>query len=121
MPDVPTIGDALLEISGPDKPSRSVHIDQSPFLIGRGSGNQVQLSDGRISRTAAAILAEDGCSIEDRGQRGGMFVNGKVTIRCAIDYLKATHCGGVWSYGQAGRRHPEKGSGRRTRDHKGIL
>ena len=34
---------------------------------------------------------------------------------------KATHCGGAWSYGQTGRRHPEKGSGRRTRDHKGIL
>jgi sigma-B regulation protein RsbU (phosphoserine phosphatase) len=93
MSDVPTIGDALLEITGPDKPSRSVHIDQSPFLIGRGSGNQVQLSDGRISRTAAAILAEDGCSIEDRGQRGGMFVNGKKITKQAL------HDGDIITFG----------------------
>jgi sigma-B regulation protein RsbU (phosphoserine phosphatase) len=93
MPDVPTIGDALLEISGPDKPSRSVHIDQSPFLIGRGSGNQLQLSDGRISRNAAAILAEDGYYIEDRGQRGGMFVNGKKISKQAL------HGGDIITFG----------------------
>jgi sigma-B regulation protein RsbU (phosphoserine phosphatase) len=93
VPDVPTIGDALLEISGPDKPSRSVNIDQSPFLIGRGRGNQLQLSDGRISRNAAGILAEDNYYIEDRGQRGGMFVNGKKVTKQAL------HDGDIISFG----------------------
>jgi phosphoserine phosphatase RsbU/P len=93
MPDVPIIGDALLEIIAPDKPSRSVSINQSPFLIGRGSGNQLQLSDGRISRNAAAILAQDGYYIEDRGQRGGMFVNGKKVTKQAL------HDGDVITFG----------------------
>lgn len=81
MPDVPIIGEALLEIIAPDKPSRSVRIDQSPFLIGRGSGNQLQLPDGRISRNAAAVLIEDRYYLEDRGQRGGMFLGGKKIIK----------------------------------------
>jgi FHA domain/PEP-CTERM motif len=81
MPDVPIIDDALLEIIAPDKQSRSVRITQSPFLIGRGSGNHLQLSDGRISRTAAAILIEDDYYIEDRGQRGGIFLGGKKIIK----------------------------------------
>jgi len=61
--DVPIIGGAHLEIIAPDMPSHSVPINQCPFLIGRGSGNQLQLSGGRISRTAAAILIEDGLSL----------------------------------------------------------
>jgi phosphoserine phosphatase RsbU/P len=81
MPDIPTIGNALLEIIAPDKPNHSVSINQSPFLIGRGSGNQLQLSDARISRTAAAILIEDDYYVEDRGQRGGIFLGGKKIIK----------------------------------------
>ena len=85
MPDIPIIGDALLEIIAPDKPSRSVRIDQSPFLIGRGSGNQLQLPDGRISRNAAAVLIEDRYYLEDRGQRGGMFLGGKKVAKQALE------------------------------------
>jgi phosphoserine phosphatase RsbU/P len=81
MPDGSAIGEAVLEVNAPDVPSRSVRITQSPFLIGRGSGNQLQLSDGRISRTAAAILIEDDYYIEDRGQRGGIFLGGKKIIK----------------------------------------
>jgi phosphoserine phosphatase RsbU/P len=77
MPDSCATSEAVLEVIAGDAASRSVRINQSPFLIGRGSGNQLQLSDGRISRTAAAILIEDDYCIEDRGQRGGMFVGGK--------------------------------------------
>jgi len=94
--DVPIIGDALLEIVAPDKPSRSVRINQSPFLIGRGSGNQLQLSDGRISRTAAAILIEDGYYIEDRGQRDGMFLGGKKIIKQPL------HDGDIITFGLDG-------------------
>lgn len=78
MPDDRALGEAVLEVIAPDVASRSVRITQSPFLIGRGggSGNQLQLSDARISRSAAAICFEDVYYVEDRGQRGGMFVNG---------------------------------------------
>jgi phosphoserine phosphatase RsbU/P len=81
MPDSWATSEAVLEVIAGDAASRSVRINQSPFLIGRGSGNQLQLSDGRISRTAAAILIEDDYYIEDRGQRGGIFLGGKKIIK----------------------------------------
>jgi phosphoserine phosphatase RsbU/P len=83
MPDAAAIGEAILEVIAPDAATRSVRITQSPFLIGRGggSGNQLQLSDGRISRSAAAIFFDDGYYLEDRGQRGGMFLNGKKIVK----------------------------------------
>lgn len=86
MPDAGAISEAVLEVIAPDVASRSVRITQSPFLIGRGggSGNQLQLSDARISRSAAAICF-DGCYyLEDRGQRGGMFINGKKVSKQAL-------------------------------------
>jgi len=48
-------------------------------LIGRaGTGNHLQLADLRISRRCAAIHAEGGrYELEDRGQQGGLFVNGQ--------------------------------------------
>jgi hypothetical protein len=58
MAGATAIGDAILEIIAPDTPPRSVRIDRSPFLIGRVSGNQLVLSDGRISRSAAAIIID---------------------------------------------------------------
>jgi hypothetical protein len=81
------IGDAVLEIIAPDAPRRSVRITQSPFLIGRGggTGNQLQLSDARISRSAAALLFDGGYCLEDRGQRGGIFLNGKKIVKQAVE------------------------------------
>lgn len=86
MPDGCATGEAVLEVIAPDAASRSVRITQSPFLIGRGggSGNQLQLSDARISRSAAAICFEDVYYLEDRGQRGGMFLNGKKISKQAL-------------------------------------
>ena len=49
MTDPSAVGEATLEIIAPDRERRSVRSSQIPFLIGRGSGNQLQLSDGRIS------------------------------------------------------------------------
>ncbi len=71
----------------PDAPRRSVRITQSPFLIGRGggTGNQLQLSDARISRSAAAICFDGGHYLEDRGQRGGMFLNGKKIAKHVLE------------------------------------
>jgi sigma-B regulation protein RsbU (phosphoserine phosphatase) len=80
MADTQIIPEAALEVISPDGARRFVRIIQSPFLIGRGgeTGNQLQLSDRRISRQCAAIVFEGGrFHIEDRGQRRGMFVNGE--------------------------------------------
>jgi phosphoserine phosphatase RsbU/P len=87
MPDVP-IGEASLEVVDSDGSHRSVRVTQSPFLIGRGggTGNHLQLADACVSRRAAAILFEaDRFHIEDRGQRGGIFIHGEKITKRALD------------------------------------
>jgi hypothetical protein len=49
MPDGAAIGEPTMEIIAPDWTRRSARIDQTPFLIGRGSGNQLELSDGQAA------------------------------------------------------------------------
>jgi phosphoserine phosphatase RsbU/P len=71
-------GEAVLEVVSPDGARRYVRITETPFCIGRGAetGNQLQLSDRRISRNCAAIVSEaNKFYLEDRGQRRGIFVN----------------------------------------------
>ena len=79
MPDTsPLASEAVLQVVSPDGARRFARITQSPFLIGRGadSGNHLQLSDRRISRTCAAIVVEaDHFYLEDRGQRRGLYIN----------------------------------------------
>jgi len=81
MPDTGSIvAETVLEVISPDGARRFARVTQTPFLIGRGAetGNHLQLSDRRISRTCAAIVVEANKHyIEDRGQRRGLFVNGQ--------------------------------------------
>src|SRR4030081_496723 len=81
MPDaVPLAGEAVLEVVSPDGARRYARITQTPFMMGRGAetGNHLQLSDRRISRTCAAVFIEaNRYYVEDRGQRRGLFVNGE--------------------------------------------
>lgn len=80
MSDPVSTTQAVLEVISPDGARRYVRIAQTPFLIGRGAetGNHLQLTDRRISRTCAAIVAEvDQLYLENRGQRRGVFVNGE--------------------------------------------
>jgi sigma-B regulation protein RsbU (phosphoserine phosphatase) len=81
MPDtVSMTAETVLEVVSPDGSRRYVRVTQTPFLIGRGAetGNHLQLSDRRISRSCAAIVVEANKPyIEDRGQRRGLFVNGE--------------------------------------------
>ena len=83
MPDTASIvAETVLEVVSPDGGRRFVRITQTPFLIGRGAetGNHLQLSDRRISRSCAAIVLEGNkLYIEDRGQRRGLFVNAEKT------------------------------------------
>jgi len=90
MPETAAVpGEAVLEVVSPDGARRYARVTQTPFLIGRGAetGNDLQLSDRRISRNCAAIVMEaNRFYVEDRGQRRGVFVNGeKVESRELID------------------------------------
>jgi len=81
--------DTVLEIVAPDKSEQRVSVTQSPFYIGRGgeSDNHLQLADGRISRKCASLVSSgSGYTLEDRGNRYGLFVNGaKVEKRALRD------------------------------------
>jgi serine phosphatase RsbU (regulator of sigma subunit) len=87
MHELDDIAGSELEVISPDRSTRVVRISSSPFLIGRGQdiGNHLLLDDGRISRQCAAIVSEDtGFILEDRGQRRGLFVNGKKIDRAPL-------------------------------------
>jgi sigma-B regulation protein RsbU (phosphoserine phosphatase) len=80
MHDLPPANETVLEVISPDRSRQFVRVTETPFLIGRGGeiGNHLQLTDRRISRLCAAIVSEGGrYHLEDRGQRTGVFVNGK--------------------------------------------
>ena len=79
MPEAPAIGDAVLEVIFADNSRRTAYIAESPFLIGRGeTGNHLRLPDLRVSRHSASVVWRHGAyTLEDAGQQGGLFVNGK--------------------------------------------
>jgi sigma-B regulation protein RsbU (phosphoserine phosphatase) len=88
MENVSTPGETVLEVISDDRSRALVRVRETPFLIGRGAetGNHLQLADRRISRQCAAIISEGGrYYLEDRGQRTGVFVNGKKIDRYALD------------------------------------
>ncbi len=71
--------ETILEVIAPDKTRQFVTVTHTPFYIGRGGEgeNNLQLSDGRISRHCAAIVGDNGgYRLEDRGNRSGLYVNG---------------------------------------------
>jgi len=77
----------FLEVVLPGRARQFVVVSQAPFLIGRGAetGNDLQLEDRRISRSCAAIVADDGgYALEDRGHRHGVFVNGNNVERVKL-------------------------------------
>jgi phosphoserine phosphatase RsbU/P len=87
MSDVSDSSEIGLEVFAPDRTRRFVRIADSPFLIGRGSeaAKHLQLSEPRISRQCAAISLEGSYYyLEDRGQRSGLFVNGRKVKRCQL-------------------------------------
>jgi sigma-B regulation protein RsbU (phosphoserine phosphatase) len=87
MLDVPAFGEAALELISPDNSRHRVRLTESPFFIGRGEeGNQLSISDKRISRQCAAIVAE-GASyyLKDLGHRLGVFINGGRITRQALE------------------------------------
>jgi sigma-B regulation protein RsbU (phosphoserine phosphatase) len=87
MSDTISTTEAVLEVISPEGERRFARITQTPFLIGRGAetGNHLLLTDRRISRTCAAIVAEaDRLYLENKGQRRGIFVNGEKIESCML-------------------------------------
>jgi serine phosphatase RsbU (regulator of sigma subunit) len=87
MPDAPSPSEAVLEVVAPDGSRRVFPVTHTPFLIGRGAetNNDLQLPDLRISRQCAAIVEENGgLTLEDRGHRRGLFVNGQKIERSTL-------------------------------------
>jgi len=77
---MPYSASAYVEVVFSHLPRKVVPISEVPFFIGRGSesGNHLALDDPCISRKCVVISAvPEGFQIEDRGQRGGIFVNEK--------------------------------------------
>ena len=78
MPNVSADREISIDVIAPDSSRERASVVQVPFLIGRGSGNDLLIPDPRVSRQCAAIVAEnDEFRLEDRGHRLGVFVNGK--------------------------------------------
>lgn len=78
MPDNQAIPEAILEVVEPDGKRSQARITESPFLIGRASGNHLELADRHISRRSTAVIYAEGTfRVEDQGQRDGLFLNGR--------------------------------------------
>ncbi len=72
----------LIEVEISGRPGQLVPITELPFFIGRGqeNGNHLALDDMRVSRRCVVIHeGVTALSIEDIGQREGIFVNGELT------------------------------------------
>jgi serine phosphatase RsbU (regulator of sigma subunit) len=66
----------LLLVEGDQQ--RSIALETFPFAIGRKTGNDLVLTDPRVSREHANIIQEHGAYyVVDRGSRHGTFVNGE--------------------------------------------
>ncbi len=71
--------DAFLEVIEEVGTTRTVHVTESPFRIGRGGDgkNHLALDGARISRQSALLVFEKGeFQLQDLGQRRGLFLNG---------------------------------------------
>jgi sigma-B regulation protein RsbU (phosphoserine phosphatase) len=77
---------AVLTVVNPSGHRSRVTLNQSPFLIGRLSENNLVLRDNRVSRVHARItFDQDGYYLEDLNSRHGTFLNGKrVTARTKL-------------------------------------
>jgi len=69
----------LLFVQGNEQ--QTIRLDQTPFTIGRKAGNHLVMTDPRVSREHASIVAEDGqfCLVDGGSNR--TFVNGACVQR----------------------------------------
>jgi hypothetical protein len=74
-------GRLRLRLLGPNP--RFIPLDTRPVRIGRGETNEIQLADGKVSRSHAKIEAADGGAwvLSDLESRNGTWLNGVRIVR----------------------------------------
>lgn len=90
-----------LIITMPDADTNSVRINNFPFTIGRGSGNDLVLNDPRVSRHHARIeqLDDSALILTDAGSANGTFLGGhrlEKNMTATWDDLDSARIGPYW-------------------------
>ena len=67
---------SLIFVQGSEQ--RTLHLDHTPFTIGRKTEKDLAIADPRVSRDHALIVSDNGkFFVEDQGSKHGTFVNGE--------------------------------------------
>jgi phosphoserine phosphatase RsbU/P len=65
---------------------RTVHLDHTPFTIGRKMDKDLVIADPRVSRDHALLISENGTFfVQDQGSKHGTFVNGERVERKGLE------------------------------------
>jgi serine phosphatase RsbU (regulator of sigma subunit) len=65
---------------------QTLHVDHTPFSIGRKMDKDLVIADPRVSRDHALLISENGSFfVQDQGSKHGTFVNGERVERKELD------------------------------------
>src|SRR5579884_1974608 len=65
---------------------RTLHLDHTPFTIGRKMDKDLVIGDPRVSRDHALLVSENGSFfVQDQGSKHGTFVNGERVERKELE------------------------------------
>ncbi|MCU1271243.1 MAG: Serine phosphatase RsbU, regulator of sigma subunit [Acidobacteriaceae bacterium] len=75
---------SLIFVHGPEQ--KTLHIDHTPFTVGRKMDKDLVIADPRVSRDHALLISENGkFFVEDQGSKHGTFVNGERVDRKQLE------------------------------------
>src|ERR1700732_4543691 len=74
----------LIFVHGPEQ--TTLHLDHTPFSVGRKMDKDLVIADPRVSRDHALLTSENGkFFVEDQGSKHGTFVNGERVDRKQLE------------------------------------
>jgi phosphoserine phosphatase RsbU/P len=74
----------LIFVHGPEQ--KTLHLDHTPFSVGRRMDKDLVIADPRVSRDHALLISENGkFFVEDQGSKHGTFVNGERVDRKQLE------------------------------------
>ena len=74
----------LIFVHGPEQ--KTLHLDHTPFSVGRKMDKDLVIADPRVSRDHALLISEGGnVFVEDQGSKHGTFVNGERVDRKQLE------------------------------------